>query len=424
MFRITRDTIAEFGGLAPEPAAACQQALLNRKETWDSLSCNPDLTTETWKRLWGNTRPSAARAKRLVARPLTKDLRAIVIEKENRVSVLACLIEENELDLDEQRRLLDKGNVGEHLLKQQWFSESLRKEAALSAGGAALLHELAYAPQERFSDEEVKNLLDDHHRWSGVLDRPSSTNARALRVLFGRRGVAGTGLQASGSPRTELLTALAGSANLTEAEARWIVKFRDGKSTLTAAELEGLRYCLMALVANPRCTLEVIDALSAILPAHHDVAQAAKRRSGREAIHGPISGLKDPDQIEWLLSRSCPAYGSFGFRQGRPLELIELAKNQNLNDEQRAKVVAGLGEDLEPELRRLHPELGLGEQANTRDALKEDRTAMVLPDWYTSAMDLASRKLGADQQRWETLLGLLEDFEGNFEELVELAEHL
>ena len=45
-----------------------------------------------------------------------------------------------------------------------------------------------------------------------------------------------------------------------------------------------------------------------------------------------------------------------------------------------------------------------------------------LPTWYIQAMELAAERLGGDTQRWETLVGLLEDYEGSFEELVELAE--
>lgn len=417
MFRITRDTIAEFGGLTPEATAACQRALVNRKETWDALSCNPDLTPETWKRLWGSTRPGAVRAKSLVGRALPRDLREVVLDKETRVSVLTTFIEHNELDEDQQRRLLEKSGTGEHLLKMTWMVEELRKDAAITAGGAALLRELAYSPTERFSDEEVLDLMEHHQRWSGFLDRPSSTNARALRVLFGRRSAAGEGLLKSAAPRGEMLTALAGSANLTEEQARRIAKIEGGVTKLTTAEIENLRYCLMALVANPRCPLDVVNAFVALSPRPHDVVQAGSRRSERAHVVGSIKDLSDSEQIEWLINRSCPSNGSFGYRQGRPVELLELFTNPHLSDEQRHRIRTGLDEDLEPALRAMHEEIGL-----TPPAAPEKPARQGLPEWYTTAVAGASIRLGSDQQRWETLIGLLDDFEGSFDELVELAE--
>lgn len=418
MFRITRKTIAEFGGTAPEAAEACQQALLHRKETWEFLACNPNLTPATWKRLWGNSKPSAAVAKTLVGRELPRDLRAVVIAKETRVSVLNVLIEHNTLDVDEQSALLDKELACEELLKQSWFAAELRKRAALTAGGAALLHELAYSPAEMFTEDEVEDLMVHQHRWSGFLSRPSAQNARAMRVLFGRRPEAGRGLLKGAAPRSEMLTALAGSANLTAEQAAAIAKVNADVCSLSTTEAEDLRYCLMALVANPRCPLAVVRALMAALPLNRDISQSAGRRLDKEAVYGSLGELSDHEQIDWVLNRACPASGSFGYRQGRPIELVELAGNPNLDQAQKDRLSKALVEEIEPELLVLHPELGISPPVQTRLVKSEP----ALPQWYVRAMEFASERLGEDAQKWETLIGLVDDFDGNFEELVELAE--
>jgi len=420
MFRITRKTIAEFGGTAPESAEACQQALLHRKETWDSLACNPNLTSTTWKRLWGTGKPSASVAKTLAGRELPRELRAIVIANETRSSVLGVFIEHNVLDEDEQNALLDKQRACDELLKQPWFLPGLRKRAAIIAGGASLLHELAYSPIERFTAGEVEDLLTNTYRWTGFLSRPSAQNARSLRVLFGRRPEAGRGLLKGTAPRSEMLTALAGSANLTDEQATTIAKIDGDISTLSSTEADELRYCLMALVANPRCPLRVVRALTATFPLNRDISQSASRRLDKDAVVGPLSEIDDHDQIEWLLNRACPASGSFGYRQGRPVELLELSGNTNLDQSQKDRLGKALAEDIEPELLSLHPELGMAPAKQSRTAKAEPS----LPQWYVQAMEFASKRLGGDPQKWETLIGLVDDYEGNFEELVELAEAL
>jgi hypothetical protein len=419
-FRLTRENLATYGGIPPHAAEACQRALANRKEMHEHLAYNPDLTPVVWRKLWGNTRPSAAMAKNLVSRTLDKEQRALVISRENRVGVLKLLITHNVLDRDEQELLVAKGTVGDVLLKQHWFDEDLRKPVALHTGGLSLLEELALSPIERFDDDETRTLLKNHADWTGFLSKPSSTNARLMRILFGRRPAAGEGLLEAAEPRPEMLTALAGSANLTVEQARKITAFDNGICWLTEAEAENLRFCLMALAANPRCSLDVVNALGKSFPKGHDVSQAATRRYGREAVTGRYADVTEPDVLDWLIGRSCPSNSSYGYRQGRPIELIDLARNPHLSEEQRKRVLDGVQRDVEPELLAL--DASDIEGVTIRSNEQPTAFTRELPDWYRQATRLAATKLGDDVQRWETLVGLLEDFEGSFTELVELAE--
>jgi hypothetical protein len=418
--RMTRETLATFGGLPQQASEACQKALANRKELHEALAYNPDLTPSIWRRLWGNTRPAAAMAKHLVARILDKELRALVIRQENRVGVLNVLIAHNTLERDEQELLAAKGNVGETLMKQHWLDDDLRKPVAIATGGLTLLRELALAPLERFSPEETHELVKNHADWAGFLSKPSSTNARLMRIMFGRRPAAGEGLLAATEPRPEMLTALAGSANLTSEQARQISRFENGVCWLSEKDVEALRFCLMALVANPRCPLDVADALRKSFPKGHDVEQAVNRRSGRDAVTGAFAAVTDPEVIDWLIGRSTPSSSSYGYRQGRPIELIDLARNPHLSEEQHKRVLDGVNTDVEPELLLLDAADIAGVVIRPPAPVEEPNRS--LPTWYIQAMELAAERLGGDTQRWETLVGLLEDYEGSFEELIELAE--
>jgi hypothetical protein len=46
------------------------------------------------------------------------------------------------------------------------------------------------------------------------------------------------------------------------------------------------------------------------------------------------------------------------------------------------------------------------------------------PQYIRDALNLAALRLGTDPVRWETLIGLIDDYDGEFSELVELAENI
>jgi hypothetical protein len=361
-------------------------------------------------------------------------LLAVVIRLETRTTVLERFLHHNRIDLAGQQLLAGNGSAGELLLEQSWVDPGLRKPIALRVKGLHLLEELAYAPLGDYSDSEVCSLIATYGQWVGVgvRGRQMSQRYALLRVLFGRRPAAiDTVLSPTmaGDPYIdELLTSAAGSANLTAAQARAIACVGDdGTSTLNDADIMRLKYCLLALLANPRCPHDVAKAFDASIVS--DLNGAAKRRRENPVIADPFAEVVDAEQITWLIRRASSYSGDYGYRPGRPIELIDLARNPALSPEQSVHVIGELYRSSVPRLidehraaiLALHPDIELPTAIDR--ALVGPQNAAT-PQYVRDALALAAERLGTDPARWETLIGLLDDYEGEFHELVDLAENI
>lgn len=431
---INRTKLAGFGGLPPEVAEVCQRVLATREELAAHLCHNPELTTSVWLKLWGAKRPPADQAKALVSRPLDPELRAVVIRRETRTTVLAQFLDHNRLDLDEQQLLAGNDHAGELLLEHRWLDHSLRKPIALRVKGLHLLEDLAYAPLDDYSDEEIRALLLTYGQWVGigVRGRQMSVRHALLRVLFGRRPqTIDTVLSPSmpvDSHLDELLTSAAGSANLTGAQARAIARIdAAGTSSLSGDGVSRLKYCLLALLANPRCPHDVATAFEKVPVS--DLRNAAKRRLENPVITESFSAVVDDAHLTMLVRRASSYSGDYGYRPGRPVELVDLARNPALGAERSAQVLGELHGSVDPrlldahraEIAALHPDADLPVATAATPSGPQNAAT---PQYLQDALTLAAERLGTDPVRWETLIGLLDDYEGEFAELVELAENI
>lgn len=444
--RISRAILASNSGLPADAAETCQRILAMREDMHPWLSANPEITTTTWHALWGTARPEAAIAQGLVARELDAAQRRVVITKENRVGVLKIFVAHNELTLDEQILLSGKANAAAAMLEQPWLDKSLRKPLALKLGDLALLREMALAPHGTFTDDELLQLVLTYPSWPTVSSDPrkgAKDRNRYLRILFGRRpgliapvvehlltAAASTGT--STRREQDVLTAIAGSAHLDGDTASRIAGIESGRCTLARKTFDERYYCLLALVNNPRCPRQVVTVVSEASRTSTSgdsglFRSADERRETRPDIVEPFAGLDDPETLEWVIRRSLPYRSENSDRPARPVELVELGKNPNLTERQRATVRDAILRNVENELvesddelvKALWPE-GLPSCPAPRAAARR-QTA---PNHVQEAFDLAATKLGNDPVRWETLIGLLDDYDGTFEDLVSLSESI
>jgi hypothetical protein len=431
---LRRAQIATHTGLPDDVAAVCHRVLASYEEMHPWLAENPELADDVWMKLWGKKRPESELARRLVSRPLTKEQRDIVIDRENRVGVLNAFIEHNRLLPEEQALLSGKANARAALLRQGWLEQHLRKPIALHLRGLPLLREMALAADGVFTEAEILGLMQTYPDWIGDMTDPrkgAGERNRMLRILFGRYpGVVSTLIQHPGFHgriRIEVLTSAAGSANLRADDAALIALVDEhGISRIKPANGLEMTYCLLALLGNPRCPHRVARAVSAhlsgLIP---NLKSAAERRLERPEIDGDLSAIDDPDTLAWLAQRALPYRGQDVTRAGRPLEILALARNPHVGKDLGERIIACIPAEVERELiaasaeaiLQVHP----GSEILTAEPVHNPRTAQ---PWQvlTDAMEFAIKKLGTDQVRWETLLGLIDDYDGTFEELVHLAE--
>lgn len=444
--RISRAILASNSGLPPDVAETCQRILATREDMHPWLSTNPKLSATVWLALWGKTRPEAVIAQGLVARELDAAQRNVVITKENRVGVLKTFIAHNELTLEEQKLLSGKANAAATLLEQPWLDPSLRKPLARKVGGLELLREMALAKSDVFTADELRELVLSYPSWASTSSDPrkgAKDRNRYLRILFGRHtGLIGAVVEhldgvvaTSGSLarcEQDLLTAIAGSAHLDGDAARRIAGIESGNCTFDTKTFDERYYCLLALVNNPRCPRTVVEAVRDTARAKsrgdtHLFHTAADRRATRQDVTEPFSIMSDPETLDWVIRRALPYRGEDSNRPARPIELIELGKNPNLDERQRASVRNAIMSHVENEL--------IEHDAELIKALWPEGYASCQPTpttrWHHStpthvqaAFDLGASKLGNDPVRWETLIGLLDDYDGSFEELVSLSESI
>lgn len=444
--QISRALLASNPGLPADAAEICQRVLAMREDMHPWLAANPEITVPVWYTLWGKTRPEAAIAQGLVARELDSAQRNVVITKENRVGVFKTFITHNKLTLEEQKLLSGKANAAAALLEQPWLDPSLRKPLARKIGGLELLREMTLAPEGAFTADELRELILSYPAWASPNNDPrkgAKERNRYLRILFGRRieligpvvehllGRANTG-EPLARCEQDLLTAIAGSAHLDGEAATKIAGIESGNCTLDGKTFDERYYCLLALVNNPRCPRTLVEAVRDAARARskgttslfHD---AVERRASRPDVTEAFSLMSDPETLAWVLRRALPYRGEDNNRPARPIELIELGKNPNLDERQRTSVRNALIENVENELLEHDADLVAALWPNGytfRQAPPSQRRYYGAPNHVQEAFKLSATQLGVDPVRWETLIGLLDDYDGTFEELVSLSESI
>lgn len=421
--RLTRSDLASDGLFPPEVSLACLTVLARDARMHDTLAANPVLPDVLWRQLWG-TRPPAARAKLLVSRTLSSELRQIVLERESRVGVLAEFVQYNALTPTEQAQLVARshGAPVDVLLAQNCLAADLRKEAALKASPSSLLQEVAYDPYGLFDDVEAIALTGYADELLGSV--PARARSRYLRaLLFHRPSVIEHVLQ-SGNVDS-FMTAAAGSLTLS-ADAAWTI----AKAPLgqTPDEFEQGKFALMALLANPVVGLDVVqhvrDAVAACpwngSYAAQQICSVADGRLSRGEHMKFVPGEPlDLPALQWLLRRGLPSdYGA-----GRELELLVAVTNESSTDAIRTRAAGALLAIAEPALLERHrsalEDSGLTWQSAVQGVLRAP-----VPATSTATWAMLARELGPSLSRWETFLGLLEEFDGSLEDLVAVSSAL
>jgi hypothetical protein len=437
--RISRATLASNAGLPAQAAEICQRILATREDMHPWLSTNPDLSPEVWRILWGKNRPEAEVAQGLVSRELGATQRNVVITKENRIGILRAFVQHNVLTAEEQQLLSGKTNAAAALIEQEWLEPSLRKPLARRIGGLVLLKEMTLASRGVFTDEELGELLASYPTWISShvdLRRGAKDRNRYLRILFGRHPrLVDVVLDAEipeGRHLQDLLTSAAGSAYLSPPAAERIAGITDDRCTLTREALEERHYCLLALLNNPRCPQRVIDAVaatSAKCGGNGDwmLRDAATRRREKPELVEEFEEISDPVTLDWVVRRSLPYRGDESSRPARPVELLALLKNPHLTPAQTTFIKDAIRRDVEEELIRqdevVVTKLYDGVVPRQGTAQVGHRQAGT-PMHIQEAFDFAAARLGTDPVRWETLIGLADDYDGTFEELVALSESI
>jgi hypothetical protein len=399
---------------------ACSQALLAYPDVHSEMSLNPRLPSTVWRVLWGK-RPELARATALVARPLPRPDRDLVLKSETRSKVLGLLVEHNELSFDEQETVAEFSSekLAETLLAQSWVDPAIRKRIALNAGGMPLLEELAYGQLGQFDALEAADLVAKFSQW-GPQDHFRERSFLVRLLLLRRPELLDL---AARSDQDVLVTTAAGVLGLPEPLARVIAGLADGQNPgLDDEQLIARKFALLALVNNPSVPLSLVKEVVERVKDLPDLEQATSslpRRTKRPDVVPSAADASGPE-LNWLLSRSLPSdYGP-----GRFADLLELLGNPHLEERDMLSVRAGLSSWL----------LGDPRLCAAIAEMLPDKTLLPVRDEraYREQADLrvvvfceaAEAVLGCEPAAWETLVGLMEDFSGPREELLSVCAAL
>jgi hypothetical protein len=445
--------------------AAAEEAALAHPALRECLPYNPGLTEKSWFALYpAKPLPKAPIAQALAGRRLSKAQVAHLLTAENRAGVFLSLLEYNELDRDEQVLLMGnrKGfnaQVARKLITMSWVAGDLVKPIALAAGGQVLLSYLANADVAEVPDGEAADLLRTFRQWGpGTGESGGKTGLKQrsvmLQRLLGRR----PGLLAaavSAGQHESVVTAAAGNLHLRDPELQWTASGLREK--VTADVLEARRYALMALVNNPVCVPDVVEA---VIAAARTFGQAQlltsamdRKTKHPEPVTVTYDQVDDPEVLRWLVSRSRPSEYK---PDGRPFDLAALAGNPHLTEFQVKDIADALsGEAF---MRQLGNEIGRAarlaftaaypdnapewwaQDAKQYDDLESNDVDELsqYPPWVmpqeqalqVNVKDLEHRyepssilvhacdRLGNDRGRWETFFTLLDEFDGTLDDLL------
>lgn len=402
----SRIGLAAYEGFPPDVAVHVHKALMRFPETLDTLSRNETLSEDLWLTLWGTKRPSASQAKILVARCLSPRLRKHVIATEDRSTVLTEFVSRNRLTKDEQTSLVATEGAREALLGAGWLDKDLRTRLVEEVGGEFLLQQMAVFPLDKYSDDFVSEHIIAN--MSVYATKRSKGISRDLRLIFGRRP--GTIAKVMPHAKRNVLTSMAGSANLTEVMCEQLAKYENGVTSVSAAEIRENVYFYLALIANPRTPLYVVQALGTVAMAGGELLRATHKRGTLEHISGKYEEVSDAATLKRLIGRACENKGRDYYSPPRPVELIALSVNPNLSASQRAKV--------DESLQVLDADILSGDPVSVLSFGRPDRPHPVSDVFRVAEYDLAAAVIGPSSSLWEIMTSLINDHQGTFEDLL------
>lgn len=429
------------------------------------LALNPSLSEATWLDLYkAKPLPKASIAESLAGRGLSKTQRLHVLEHERRGKVLKALVAANELDREEQERLLASPGFTEavavEMIEAPWCDDDLKKPLALKVGGQVLLSYLASAPDSVFPTDEAATLLSDFRSWGPSLsdDSPRGKRARsqALAQLLSRRPDLLPAALVPGQ-HDSVVTAAAGCRHLLDVTLQYqAAGFVPGQADVPLETLQRKEFLLMALVNNPPADPGLVDDVIRLAERHgmFKLANSARSRKVKhpEALTTPYELLEDQEALRWIAFRVLPSEYK---PDGRPFDVPALGANPNLPDVFAERIRAGLahgtigealGQDLPAAVAAFaaaHPGLvgdvddfahdpvryspdpfRRGFDAPEATVLTWPVASLVYDDYLHQTVELAITRFGVNPSAWESFLTLVEEFDGSVGELLDLCSML
>ena len=277
--------------------------------------------------------------------------------------------------------------------------------------------------------------FDDHSLWPTPKRAPRSELARLFWLrpsLLGR---------VTPSAHPSALTVAAGSIGLTDP----VVRARIGQMAVAQNE----KYALLAWIANPRNSYDDFRGIETKVSSdiEHEVLNAVVNRARKVHAIASMATEDDPHRLNWLTRRAFPSE----FSSGKPVEILELALNPNIELSRRIKEVTNihLSYDLyDPETTPLLAMLQA--QVDEENGYVVDREVQYAPqpDPYEETREqmierisvgrvrylnprdvdafsvIAVEMLGSNPQRWENVWALMPNFDGSLMELIEISNAL
>jgi hypothetical protein len=329
-------TLAERFVASAYPLPAAVQLDLAKDPVFSTHLCqNPELTSETWDRLWSQRRPSEE-ASGLVSRSLTAAQRAQVFKAERRVRVVEAMLEANQITPDEVPLLnLTKltSRISERIFNDFGTSPEIMSLVGPHLSPAWHLAWLAGSSPDDVSDDAVAADLQTIDTWWGN-DRSYRLRRDALTTLFIARPSLISRLAKHDSADC-VKTVIAGSQEL---------RSTLDQQNLLGTPVDASRYVLLAYVSNPRAAQQVLDALAG--HSDHDVTKAVstRRARARSTITEDYEKVSDPATLEWLVRRASPFQGQEFSSRGRLGDLLVLSRNPEVTPQQAAQLAEGLRE--------------------------------------------------------------------------------
>ena len=406
--RETKEQIARYEGF-PSPVADCAHVALMKYPTLlPVLAYNTSISDAIWLTLWGSKRPAVSIARPLVSRVLNADLRKHVIMHESRSTVIGDFVAYNVLTKDEQIALSALDNATSALLSAEWLDPSVKATLSVKAGGEALLELIALDDLNAYSPAyATKHILENMDMYAS---KHSKSVSRNLRIVFGKHPQVIDGVIAFA--HGGVLTAIAGSANISESMCEAVAKYSCGVSTLTSTQVHENLYTYLALIANPRTPLPVVAALAKVSAGRSEITAAVRKRATKPSVSEPYSQISDPETLDRLILRACTSRGRDFYSPPRPVELLELRANANLSQAQRKLVDASV-QDLPNQLL----------PADIRVAIVAGAEKVATnPTHKYPPFDDAADALRTNQQQWDIVVSMADEYEGTFADLVLLAQ--
>jgi hypothetical protein len=418
-----RPLIASSWNFPEDVGEICFSILSRDSALIPSLCQNENIPSTSWINLY-KSKLSLTDAINLVSRPLPSDIVDLVVKSEKRGKVLCSLLQHNSLSLDSQRLIAvhTQDAPKKTLLYSKDCHPSLRKFIAKDLSGIPLLEEITLDPANSFSHEERVDFLNN---FSSLVDSSSFKEISfLLSLLFFRYPeLIPIGLYSSNS---SVVVAACGSVNACDSDLADFIK--NTVEPFSEANI----FALMALAANPATSLKTVSSLLAACQPFDRLTQvvsvcSSRLKRGNEAVPF-LDLLEDESMLSLLVSRSLPSEYK---PSGRPLDMVLLFVNPNISLEDKLILKNLLYHFIDPRIFKVLPVRVLA--ALPSDLLSYKMTAPILddatsqePSDFIDALNQqvsqACETLGTSTSSWECFFSLSDEFEGSFQELLQIAK--